>query len=62
MQFWVNGGPTSLDNGAVVCGFHHTLIHQGDWTMRMGTDGHPDVIPPTWIDPDQRPRRNNLRL
>ena len=41
-----------MDNGAVVCGFHHTLIHQGDWTMRMGKDGHPEVIPPTWIDPN----------
>ena len=60
IQFWINGGPTSLNNGAVLCGYHHTLIHQGDWTIRMGNDGHPDVIPPTWIDPHQQPRRNTL--
>ncbi|ACV77026.1 HNH endonuclease signature motif containing protein [Nakamurella multipartita] len=58
IQFWVDGGPTSVANGAVLCGFHHTLIHQGDWTVRMAKDGHPEVIPPTWIDPDQCPRRN----
>src|SRR6478736_7941655 len=58
IQFWVDGGPTSVANGAVLCGYHHTLIHQGDWTVRMAKDGHPEVIPPTWIDPDQRPRRN----
>ena len=61
IQFWVNGGPTSLNNGAVLCGFHHTLIHQGDWTMRMAKDGRPEVIPPAWVDPDRRPRRNHLR-
>jgi len=62
IQFWVNGGSTSLDNGAVLCGFHHTLIHQGDWTMRMAKDGRPEVIPPAWFDPDRRPRRNPQRL
>ena len=56
--FWVNGGPTSLDNAACLCGVHHILIHQGDWQIRMAKDGRPDVIPPTWIDPQQRPRRN----
>jgi hypothetical protein len=24
----------------------------------MGKDGHPEFIPPAWIDPDRRPRRN----
>jgi len=58
IQFWVDGGPTGVANGAVLCGYHHTLIHHGDWTIRMAKDGHPEVIPPPWIDPDQRPRRN----
>ena len=60
ITFWVNGGPTSVENGCCLCGFHHTLIHQGDWQIRMAKDGHPEIIPPTWIDPDQRPRRNQL--
>ena len=57
---WVDGGPTCLANAAVLCGYHHSLIHLGDWQIRMATDGHPEIIPPTWIDPDQRPRRNHL--
>ena len=44
--------------GALLCGFHHYLIHHSDWRVVMGHDGLPDVIPPTWIDPLQRPRRN----
>jgi hypothetical protein len=58
--WWADGGPTSLANAAMLCGHHHTLIHGGDWQIRLGTDGHPEVIPPTWIDPAQRPRRNHL--
>jgi hypothetical protein len=57
---WVDGGPTSLVNGACLCSHHHALIHQGDWQIRIAADGHPEIIPPTWIDPDQRPRRNHL--
>ena len=58
--FWVDGGPTSVANGAVLCGFHHTLIHGGDWILRMAKDGRPEVIPPAWIDPDRKPRRNTV--
>jgi hypothetical protein len=56
---WVNGGATSLDNTALVCGCHHTLIHQGEWAIRM-IDGIPHFIPPPWIDPAQMPERNTL--
>ena len=59
-RHWVDGGPTSLANGACLCSHHHALIHQGDWQIRIAADGHPEIIPPTWIDPDQRPRRNHL--
>ena len=44
--FWVDGGPTSLDNAACLCSVHHILIHQGDWQVRMAKDGRPEVIPP----------------
>jgi Domain of unknown function (DUF222) len=54
----VDGGPTSLDNLALLCKRHHTLIHHGDWAMRLGTDGLPEFIPPPWIDPDRTPRNN----
>jgi hypothetical protein len=57
---WIDGGLTDLANGVLVCSYHHTLIHQGDWTVRMAADGRPEFIPPGWIDPERKPRRNHL--
>ncbi|WP_243866868.1 HNH endonuclease signature motif containing protein [Actinophytocola oryzae] len=54
---WSDGGATSIDNTALLCGYHHTLVHQGEWTARM-IDG----IPPPWIDPARDPQRNALHL
>jgi hypothetical protein len=56
---WAGGGATSIDNTALVCGYHHTVLHQGEWTARM-IDGVPHLVPPPWIDPRQRPQRNTL--
>lgn len=56
---WADNGPTSLDNTALVCGHHHTLLHQGEWTARM-IDGVPHLIPPPWLDPHRHPQRNTL--
>jgi hypothetical protein len=58
---WKDGGATSLDNLALVCGFHHRLLHHSDWTIQLGPDRHPEFVPPAYLDPDQRPRRNLLR-
>jgi hypothetical protein len=56
---WSNGGPTDLGNLALLCGYHHRLIHQSDWQIRINPkDGLPEFIPPACIDQDQRPRRN----
>jgi hypothetical protein len=56
---WLDGGPTSLENGVMVCRFHHTLLHEpGGWQVRLGRDGLPEFVPPPWIDPDRRPLRN----
>jgi hypothetical protein len=53
------GGPTSLGNAALLCGFHHTELHKtGGWTMFIAPDGLPTFIPPRHVDPEQRPRRN----
>jgi hypothetical protein len=57
---WSEGGKTSLETSALVCGFHHRLIHHSDWTVHIGTDGHPWFTPPHHLDPDQRPRRNHI--
>ena len=34
-QHWIHGGPTDLDNLALVCGFHHRLLHEGRWALRI---------------------------
>ena len=60
IRFWADGGPTSLSNGVLLCGFHHRLIHVGDWRITMGDDGHPMFHPPPWIGPDRRPLRNTV--
>jgi len=57
---WIDGGPTDLDNGVLLCCYHHTLIHRGDWIVRMAADSRPEFIPPPWIDRDQKPLRNYL--
>ncbi len=54
---WIDGGPTDLDNLTLVCGFHHREFAKRGWACRI-TDGLPHWIPPTWLDPQQTPRRN----
>lgn len=58
MVSWLDGGPTSVANGVLLCRHHHRLIHCGKWAVRLGTDGLPEFIPPAYIDPARRPRRN----
>lgn len=33
IKFRRNNGPTSLDNAAWLCAFHHWLVHEGGWTL-----------------------------
>ncbi|WP_297536640.1 HNH endonuclease signature motif containing protein, partial [Amycolatopsis sp.] len=56
------GGPTDLNNLTLLCERHHRLIHCGGWEVRMGGDGRPDFIPPDYLDPLRRPRRNTCHL
>jgi hypothetical protein len=58
VRSWLDGGPTSLGNGVLLCGHHHRVIHQGQWRVRIAADGLPEFVPPRYIDPEQRPRRN----
>ncbi|WP_345541489.1 HNH endonuclease signature motif containing protein, partial [Phytohabitans rumicis] len=55
---WADGGPTTLDNSVMLCGYHHRLIHRGHWTVRIAVDGMPEFIPPAYVDLERRPRRN----
>ncbi|MGC4810795.1 DUF222 domain-containing protein [Micromonospora sp. DT228] len=58
IRHWADGGDTSLANSVLLCGHHHRHVHRGDWAVRLGGDGHPEFIPPAWLDPGQIPCRN----
>lgn len=47
------GGPTDVDNGALLCPFHHHMLHDTAYEMRM-IRGRPHLLAPPWIDPTQR--------
>ena len=59
IRHWADGGPTSVDNAVLLCGHHHRHVHRSDWVVRLGGDGHPEFVPPSWLDPEQLPRRNH---
>ena len=56
---WVDGGPTDIDNGALLCDFHHHQVHRQRWHVILAANGYPALIPPTSIDPEQRPRQHH---
>jgi hypothetical protein len=59
VRHWSRGGPTSLGNLVLLCGFHHSEVHRPEhWTVFIARDGLPTFVPPKHIDPDQKPVRN----
>jgi len=56
---WADGGTTALSNLLLLCSNHHSLIHQSDWEVVL-PEGIPAFVPPRYIDPEQRLRRNPL--
>ncbi len=56
---WQQGGRTDLQNLLLLCPRHHTEVHAGRWIIVL-RHGLPWVIPPIWLDPQQRPIRNRL--
>ena len=46
---WEHGGRTTVDNGALLCSFHHHLLHSSDFELRMN-GGRPELLSPPWID------------
>ena len=47
-------GPTDLDNLALVCSFHHRLVHKGGWHIVI-RDGMTDWFRPDWTPYIPRP-------
>jgi hypothetical protein len=39
LKDWGLGGPTTIGNGALPCAAHHTLCHEGGWTLLRLPDG-----------------------
>jgi len=54
---WADGGATALHNAVLLCRFHHRLIHEGEWQVRLA-GGRPQFIPPSYLDKDRKPRTN----
>lgn len=49
VEHWADGGATDLDNLVTLCTFHHRLLHEQDWQIRItGSDI-------TWRRPDGTP-------
>ncbi|MGH3519716.1 MAG: DUF222 domain-containing protein, partial [Haloechinothrix sp.] len=57
---WTAHGETKITNLVLLCAAHHKTIHHTDWAVRIASGGYPEFIPPKWLDPHQRPRRNPL--
>ncbi|MBE7189212.1 HNH endonuclease signature motif containing protein, partial [Jatrophihabitans endophyticus] len=54
-----DGGPTSTDNGQLLCRYHHREHRRQGWRAVM-IDGVPHWVPPAIVDPRRTPRRNTL--
>lgn len=40
IEYWERGGPTSVDNGVLLCSHHHHAVHAGAWSITL-QDGRP---------------------
>ena len=51
---WSEGGTTTVEDGVLLCRFHHLLLHNNGW--RIGRAGvQYDLMPPESYDPHRRP-------
>ena len=46
IEHWLHGGRTSLDNLVMLCSFHHRLIHEGGFSIRLAADDEVEVRAP----------------
>jgi hypothetical protein len=43
---WLHGGPTDLENLALLCRAHHRALHEGGWRLTRQPDGRLTATPP----------------
>jgi hypothetical protein len=43
---WADGGPTNLNNLALLCRAHHRQVHEGGWRLLRSPDGRFSAHPP----------------
>jgi hypothetical protein len=53
---WFGDHPTNLDNGLLLCAYHHHRYDNDGWAMRWDGDGIPWFTPPPHVDASRRPR------
>jgi Domain of unknown function (DUF222)/HNH endonuclease len=54
LRHWVDGGPTDLDNLALLCRAHHRAVHEGGWQLTRQPDGQWTATPPHRRHPTAR--------
>jgi hypothetical protein len=46
LRHWLHGGPTDLQNLALLCRAHHRAVHEGGWRLARDPDGRLAATPP----------------
>lgn len=54
---WLDGGATDLDNGVLLCPFHHRTLDAEGWRFERDDGGVLWLIPPGHVDAWRTPRR-----
>ena len=58
---WADGGKTTLDNGVLLCGYHHRHVHNGNWHIKTNPrDKLPDFYPPGTTTPKRNTKYRPL--
>ncbi|MDM4762148.1 DUF222 domain-containing protein [Galbitalea sp. SE-J8] len=58
---WWARGRTDLENGVLLCRFHHALFDRDGWTLEW-RDGVPWFTPPPWVDATGTARRGGRNV
>ena len=55
LWFWADGGPTTLENLALLCRPHHRKVHEGGWTLERKNGRFIAKPPDAWMRPGKAP-------